>query len=351
MQMLFSLVHDIPVPQFDTDPAGVDRKPDGQELLTLKQTAKKTGLSQGQLKDIYQKWIGDIQQPEVPSAATSLGRFTETPRQLAIFARMYCPHFTDEQVEEALELCRGANLNPFARQVFFKLIYNTESRRMEVVAMTTIAGLRNRAGRNAKYGSQSQPWWCGEDGDWRDVWLDACPPSACKIEITPRGGHPTTTVVHWVEFAPSLTDEETGVVEVIDPLWKSKPAFALAKVAEACGLRRAYPAECDGLYISEEMDRAVQQTSKATAAAAKRPETVEHREFDDTLPQTLSQLKLAMIDRLGISGPDADHRIADAKRTYAALHQTSEAGFCARVFRDAERYERLRPRPRPLQVV
>lgn len=89
----------------------------------------------------------------------------------------------------------------------------------------------------------SETYWCGQDGQWVDVWLQQGPPAAAKV-IVERNGSKFTTV--------ALTSEYTAT----GPMWKKMPARMIAKCAEALAIRKAFPEDLSGLYTSDEMAQA-----------------------------------------------------------------------------------------------
>ncbi|WP_240373124.1 RecT family recombinase [Brevibacterium zhoupengii] len=89
----------------------------------------------------------------------------------------------------------------------------------------------------------SETYWCGEDGQWVDVWLKRDAPAAAKV-IVERNGSKFTTV--------ALTSEYTAT----GPMWKKMPSRMIAKCAEALAIRKAFPEDLSGLYTSDEMAQA-----------------------------------------------------------------------------------------------
>jgi phage recombination protein Bet len=150
-------------------------------------------------------------------------------------------------------------LDPMSRQIYG--IYR-KSRGVEVMTLQVgIDGLRAIAERTGSYLGQSGPFWCGDDGVWRDVWFDKKPPRAAKVIVRKAiGAHiaETPAVAHFDEYAP-MKDEwvngsKTGNRE-LSGLWGDKPALMIAKCAEALALRKAFPQDMSGLYTDDEMAR------------------------------------------------------------------------------------------------
>lgn len=89
----------------------------------------------------------------------------------------------------------------------------------------------------------SETYWCGQDGQWVDVWLQSGAPAAAKV-IVERNGSKFTTV--------ALTSEYTAT----GPMWKKMPARMIAKCAESLAIRKAFPEDLSGLFTSDEMAQA-----------------------------------------------------------------------------------------------
>lgn len=148
---------------------------------------------------------------------------------------------TDDELALFVAVCKRTNLDPFARQI------HAIKRGGKLTIQTGIDGLRLIAQRTGEADGMDGPYWCGPGGEWVDVWLATDrPPVACKVAVYRRGqSRGYTAVARYDEYQqPS------------NALWKKMPAAMLAKATEALALRKAFPAECSGLYADEETHQA-----------------------------------------------------------------------------------------------
>ncbi|WP_100517315.1 recombinase RecT [Mycobacteroides abscessus] len=165
-------------------------------------------------------------------------------------------------------ICQRSGLDPFAREVYM-IGRDTEvsvwvdspdtgNRRQEKRRVTkytiqvSIHGIRRRAREIAAALGVSyktdQPMWCGEDGQWREVWTDKKqPPFAAKFTVY-RDGEPNTFVAHYDEF---VQESGRGGDRGPNSMWSKMPRNQLRKCAEFNAIQMAFPDQLGGLVYDE----------------------------------------------------------------------------------------------------
>lgn len=127
---------------------------------------------------------------------------------------------------------RRLGLDPLLRQCYW----------IRGAFVTGIDGMRANAERTGEYLGSEAPQWCGDDGQWRDVWLDPKPPRWCKVGVKRKGRETQYTPVKFTSFFKAGVDS-----------WKNMPEHMIAKVAEAAAIRKAFPQTFAGIYSNDEM--------------------------------------------------------------------------------------------------
>jgi len=215
------------------------------------------------------------------------------------------PGASDAELASFLSVAKATGLDPMRRQIFAVSRWDDKLKRERWTTQASIDGFRAVAEATGRYEGQLGPFWCGEDGQWLDVWLKKNPPSASKVGVIRAGfKEPLFRVALFSEYAQRKKDG--GLTK----FWIEKPALMLAKCAEALALRSAFPQSLSGVYSDDEIPKEVEVQSEVVPPPAPIPtQTPKSAALTKPLatqgaPDTSPALK-SLIDRASKGGPDA----------------------------------------------
>jgi phage recombination protein Bet len=180
---------------------------------------------------------------KMTTLAVTTTQNTWDAKQIAALKQVGLENVPQAELAVFLHYCQRTGLDPFARQIYMI------NRGGKYTIQASIDGLRIVAQRSGNYGGQTPAEWCGDDGVWRDVWLDAMPPKAARIGVYYKdSANPTWAIAKFDSYAVAYNGKLSG-------LWAKMPDLMIAKCAEALALRKAFPNDLSGVYTTEEMQQ------------------------------------------------------------------------------------------------
>ena len=180
-----------------------------------------------------------------------------TQEQTQLISSTIAPGCTPDELKLFSYACQRTGLDPFSKQIY--AIKRGGAGGSKMTIQVGIDGLRAVAERTGQLDG-SETFFCGPDGEWKDVWLAKEPPAAAKTIVYRKGAsHPFVATARFDDFNAKQN------------LWLRMPAVMIGKCSECACLRKAFPADLSGLYSVDEMEQAETVTVTATPPPALAP--------------------------------------------------------------------------------
>jgi len=179
--------------------------------------------------------------------------------QLDLIKNTIAKGASDDELKMFLQVCAGAKLNPFLKQVFLVPRWDNKTGKEVRTIQVSIDGLRAIAEESGNYAGNNDAVFVGEDKiklDTKEGKMLSVPTKATVSVFKMVGGQRCefTATARWSEYYPGA---KMGFQ------WHIRPFLMLGKCAEALALRKAFPKLLSGMYAQEEMDNSNQQRDDA----------------------------------------------------------------------------------------
>lgn len=187
----------------------------------------------------------------------AFGKLNRT--QIDLMKRTIAKGASDDELKMFIQVCKGASLNPFLKQVFLVPRWDSREGKEVRAIQVSIDGFRAIAESGGQYAGNDDPTFDGEEtvtvGDKAKKQITHPTKATVTVyKIIEGQRYPFSATARWSEYYPG---EKMGFQ------WHARPFLMLGKCAEALALRKAFPKLLSGMYAQEEMEKGGGEVSDA----------------------------------------------------------------------------------------
>lgn len=235
-----------------------EKKADVPVPAEQEQHDPKAGLTEVEKKDV--QVIERVIESKEVGAHEAFGKLTRA--QINLIKRTVAQGASDDELRLFIQVCKGANLNPFLRQAHFVPFWDSKEGVERRAIVIGIDGFRAIAESSGQYAGNDDPLYEGEEDIETEVWegkgrdrkvtgkKNILVPKKATVTVHKVVGgvrNPFTASARWSEYYPG--GKKGGQ-------WHSRPYLMLGKCAEALALRKAFPKLLSGMYEDAEFQQA-----------------------------------------------------------------------------------------------
>jgi phage recombination protein Bet len=183
--------------------------------------------------------------------------------QVELIKQQIAQNCTDDELALFGLVCKQTGLDPFNRQIYAikRNQWNaaTKTNESKMTIQISIDGHRVMAARTGRHLCTAISW-CGQDGQWVDIWLSEATPAAAKAEVWVKGcDRPFVAVAKFNSY------KQTNKEGKLTSTWEKMPDVMISKCAESLALRMAFPGEFANSPDANHQPEAVDITSEPIA--------------------------------------------------------------------------------------
>lgn len=246
--------------------------------------------------------------------ADAFGKLTRP--QVALIKQTVAKGATDDELRLFIQVCKGAKLNPFMKQVHFVKRWDSREGKEVGAIQVGIDGFRAVAEGSGQYAGNDDPVYEGD----KEIDAPATKAKAAGKIMVPAKA--TVTVYKLLEgqryaFTATARWDEYYPGQKMGFQWHIRPYLMLGKCAEALALRKAFPTLLSGMYAAEEMEKGHEEDNEQRRTIKKA----------STIREQLAKANPAEVEELAKMVDASDKYTPQQKTEFAKLVEQRRQEF------------------------